>query len=355
MGGSPRRREQVRLGPVVDAIRECRRLGIETVYITGGEPLLYPGLDHVLEAAAGVEGLETVLCTNGTLLTSDHAERFRKMGIRLHISVDGPPEFHDRFRRLQGAFRFAERGVQRAVEAGISVSIVSSISRYNLDSLEFLVNWAAETGACQFFVQPLLITGRGDQIADACLSFAQMDRMILQLTDLANRPRKKRIECQVVGENTKLLREHPCRAYLCNGSGCHRGVSNEIKKLVIREDGCVLPEAPTLSKRYALGNVNEGSLSELVERYFANGYSDFQALCRRTYTEVLPNWDCIVMPWDQILAERSQGWSPGEVPSSPAHRYAHDEMAYGAWRGISPELEPAEENELCQIETGVGQ
>ncbi|MGA2216441.1 MAG: radical SAM protein [Terracidiphilus sp.] len=348
MEGSPRRTEQLPLELVLQAIEECPRLGIGTIVVTGGEPLLYRGLDQVLEAAANLPNVQTTLCTNGTLLTAGKAEQFRKLGLRINISIDGQPEFHDRFRNLPGAFRSSERGARHAVDAGIPLTIIGSISQKNLDSLDFLVHWAANVGAGEFFAQPLLNLGRGTQITDSCLSFAQLNRLILKLTDLANRPEIRNLKCQVIGAKKKFLLQHPCGAFVCNGTGCHRGVTKEIKKLVIREDGTVLPEVPTLSHRYALGNIRDGSLSELTERYFARGYDDFDRLCRAAYAEVLPQWDCIVVPWEQILSERSLTWRPEAAVALPAPQCATCEPAYGDWKG--PNSKPAGSLlNLCQI------
>jgi MoaA/NifB/PqqE/SkfB family radical SAM enzyme len=317
MEGSPRRREQLPLELVLRAIGESEQLGIGTIVVTGGEPLLYRGVERVLKAAAAVPGVQTTLCTNGTSLTSRRAAQLREWNIRVNISIDGPPGYHDRFRNLRGAFRASERGVQAAIAAGLPVTIISSISQANLDAVDFLVDWAATLGADQFLVQPLLTLGRGTELAGQCLTFAQLNRLILHLTDLANQPRNGNLRCQVIGARKKFLLAHPCGAFVCNGAGCHRGVVKEIKKLVVREDGMILPEVPTLSHRYALGNIREGSLAQLVSRYFERGYDEFDRLCRAAYAEVLPVWDCVIVPWEQILSERSRNWVPRENSAFP--------------------------------------
>ena len=61
-------------------IGECRSLGIGTLSLTGGEPLLYGGLDEVLEAAAATGSLKVTVCTNGMLISPQRAARFREMG-----------------------------------------------------------------------------------------------------------------------------------------------------------------------------------------------------------------------------------------------------------------------------------
>ena len=320
MEGSPWRREQLPVEFVLPAIAECEQLGIGTLYLTGGEPLLYRGLDDVLNAVAQAPKLQVTLCTNGTLITHRHATFFRELGLRVSISIDGDPVYHDHFRKLRGAFRSSERGLRTLVEAGVAVTIVSTLSQANIQSLPFLIEWASTSGAVRLLVQPLLKLGRGVEIADQCLDTVQMNRILLQLSDLANKYRTHGLDCKVIGASRRFLLAHPCGAYVCNGTGCHRRVAKEIKKLVVREDGTVLPEVPNLNHRFALGNIRDGSLSTLVSRYFTDGYSKFDQLCRTAYAEVLPTWELVVVPWEQIVAQRSHHWAaqPECQISSPA-------------------------------------
>src|SRR5262252_6753674 len=108
MDGSPTRREQLPLQPVLDAISECRDLGIGALYLTGGEPLMYRGLNQVLEAAAEVPGLKITVCTNGTLLKPSHCELLKGVNAQVNISIDGERYFHDHFRNQAGAFDATE-------------------------------------------------------------------------------------------------------------------------------------------------------------------------------------------------------------------------------------------------------
>ena len=314
MEGSPLRREQLPLERVLGAIEASVRMDIGALYLTGGEPLLYPGLHRALETAAEVPGLEITVCTNATLLTPRHVAALRAAGARASISVDGEPEFHDRFRNSAGAFRATESGIRLLVESGVPITIISTISRANMTSLAWLVEWARKSGASQFRLQPLLRLGRGLEIVDQCLSQVQVERLVLQLSDLANTYRASGLKCSIIGQNRPSLMKHPCGAYVCNGGGCHRRVSKEIKKLVVREDGTVLPEATNLDRSYALGDFANETLEEMAARYFENGgYARFDELCRSAYNEVLPAWKCVVVPWDQIIAERSRRALGGEA------------------------------------------
>jgi hypothetical protein len=154
-------------------------------------------------------------------------------------------------------------------------------------------------------VQPLLQLGRGSDIHDKKLSQEQMCNLFLQLSDLGHAYRSRGLAFSLAYRSKHFLLVHPCAAYVCNGTHCHRKVAKEIKKLVILEDGTVLPEIPTLNHNLALGNLREGTLSELVASYFADGYAQFDHLCRTVYDEVMPIWTSPIIPWDEIVSERS--------------------------------------------------
>lgn len=305
MEGAPERRERLPLPAVLGAIAECPQLGVGALYLTGGEPLLYKDLERVLEAAALDAGLRITVCTNGTLVKPRHARMLHAARAQANVSVDGDESFHDRFRNLPGAFRRTERGIATLAAAGVPVTIITTVSRGNLDTLPALTEWAAEQGAVQLRVQPLLKLGRGEAIMGEALDAARMDRLLLTLSDLANRYRERGLGCSLVGVTKRFLTAHPCGAYVCNGAGCHRRVQKEIKKLVVREDGRVLPEVTNLHPSFGLGHIEDGPLAALVERWFAHGHERFDRLCRRAYAEVLPRWEPAIVPWDQIVAERS--------------------------------------------------
>jgi MoaA/NifB/PqqE/SkfB family radical SAM enzyme len=309
MEASPLRTDRLPVELVTAAINAYSELGIGSVYLTGGEPLLYPDLRAVIGAAASNADLKITLCTNGVLFRSEMIAFLKSAQVEVNVSVDGEAAYHDWFRQLPGAFRLTERNVRALAEADVPVTIITTISQDNLACVPRLVAWAANAGARTFRVQPLLKLGRGLQIADKRLTDNQLNRLVMQLSDLANTYRARNLACGMIGVTRRFLLAHPCGAYVCNGLSCHRGVEKEIKKLIIREDGTVLPEITNLNHAYALGRLEDGPLSMLVDRYFnEGGYERFDRLCRSTYEEVLPSWKSVMVPWDQIVAERSHSF-----------------------------------------------
>jgi MoaA/NifB/PqqE/SkfB family radical SAM enzyme len=80
-----------------------QRAGISYVCITGGEPLLYPDLLDCLAQARAL-GLETLLVTNGVLLTPALVQKLSNVALHtLIISIDAASETaHDRHRGVPG-------------------------------------------------------------------------------------------------------------------------------------------------------------------------------------------------------------------------------------------------------------
>jgi hypothetical protein len=68
------------------------------LYLGGGEPLLRQDLPEIA-AYANRRGLTTAFTTNGTLLTQEMGRRRIEANVhRMHVSIDGPEDVHDRSR-----------------------------------------------------------------------------------------------------------------------------------------------------------------------------------------------------------------------------------------------------------------
>ncbi len=309
MDGSPRRREQLPFDWIVESLRAAPGLGIGTLFLTGGEPLLYARFREVADVAAAVPGLTTKV-------HEAEAELFARLRFDVHVSIDGMAPYHDAFRAMAGAFRRAERGVGLMVAAGVPVTIVATISADNLQQFEDIARWARDAGATRLLVQPLLDLGRGAMMQDQKLSSRQLNELILRTSDIASESQGS-MTASIIGGSKRFLLAHPCAAYVCNGGGCHRGVTAEIKKVVVREDGFILPEATNLDHQYAIGHVHDGALGPLIARYFGEGFSAFDRLCRTTYDEFVPDWPDAIVPWDQLIALRSRTALPDRTGGLP--------------------------------------
>jgi radical SAM protein with 4Fe4S-binding SPASM domain len=84
------------------------------VTFTGGEIFLKKGIEEIIKKTA--EKHRVAIATNGLLL-SKHAEMVLNAGVKaIGVSMDGPPEVHDRVRNVRNAFQQLENSLIKIVE-----------------------------------------------------------------------------------------------------------------------------------------------------------------------------------------------------------------------------------------------
>ena len=89
---------------------DIRRLHVQRVMLTGGEPLLHSNL-WALCARLRAENIAITLVTTGLLL-EQHAVPIAESIDEVVISIDGPPEVHDAIRGVKNGFHRIARGIQ---------------------------------------------------------------------------------------------------------------------------------------------------------------------------------------------------------------------------------------------------
>jgi MoaA/NifB/PqqE/SkfB family radical SAM enzyme len=87
-----------------------KRLNIKHVYIQGTEPLLYDGIDELLELTH-TAGILVTLTTNGWLLNK-HASSLVKNNVNVWVSIDGLKLTHDKIRGVDGSYDKAMAGIE---------------------------------------------------------------------------------------------------------------------------------------------------------------------------------------------------------------------------------------------------
>ena len=107
----------------------------------GGEPLMRP-ISFYQKAMAlqrkYAEGRHTDNClqTNGTLLTDEWCRFFHDNNWLIGISIDGPQEFHDEYRRTRGgkpSFHKVLRGIELLERYGVEWNVMGVVNDYNAD------------------------------------------------------------------------------------------------------------------------------------------------------------------------------------------------------------------------------
>ncbi len=103
----------------------------------GGEPLVL-GIDFYKKAVelqrkySGGKVIRNTLQTNGTLVNSEWASFFKDNGFLIGISIDGPEDIHDRYRKDKGGaatFRRVIEGINIMYRYGVEYNTMSTVNK----------------------------------------------------------------------------------------------------------------------------------------------------------------------------------------------------------------------------------
>jgi cyclic pyranopterin phosphate synthase len=132
-------------------------IGVHKVRITGGEPLLRPGLTDLIGDLSRMDGIDDIaLTTNGTRL-AERARELREAGLkRITVSVDSiDPEIFSRMSGERGSVDATLAGIEAARSAGFSAIKVNVtvLKGQNDHSVLDLVEYFRGSGVIVRFIE----------------------------------------------------------------------------------------------------------------------------------------------------------------------------------------------------------
>jgi MoaA/NifB/PqqE/SkfB family radical SAM enzyme len=136
--------EEIGLDELERHARDFEALGTRWVVFSGGEPLLHSDLFRLAERLRR-SAIRTTVCTTGLLL-GHHAAAVARLIDDVIVSLDGPPEVHDRIRRVPRAFELLRAGIERlrAERAEYPIGARCVVQRENFRHLGETVQTARE-------------------------------------------------------------------------------------------------------------------------------------------------------------------------------------------------------------------
>ena len=136
-------------------VRACLPLGLDKVRLTGGEPLLRPGLAELVSRLSDL-GVDLALTTNGSLLRR-HADALSSAGLkRVTISLDAiDEEVHQKMSDSSVTVAEILDGIDAAIEVGLSPIKVNCVIKrgVNEEQAAKLVRHFRGTGVIVRFIE----------------------------------------------------------------------------------------------------------------------------------------------------------------------------------------------------------
>ena len=149
-------------------IDEAIPMGLHSVKLTGGEPLLHPDIDRLLDIVRD-RNLKLIVETNGVLCTSNLARAIAGCkSAFVSVSLDGiKAETHEWVRGVTGCFQAALTGIRNLVGEGLTPQIIMSLMRRNKAQMRDMVRLAETLGAGSVRFNLVQPTERGRKLHDS--------------------------------------------------------------------------------------------------------------------------------------------------------------------------------------------
>jgi SynChlorMet cassette radical SAM/SPASM protein ScmF len=143
-------------------------LGLQSVKLTGGEPLMHPRIGEILEILRE-ERIRFGVETNGVLCSPALARELVRGNLSfLSVSLDGADAgTHEWVRGVEGCFEAALQGIRNLVEAGIRPQVIMTLMRRNVGQMEAVVRLAESLGAGSVKFNIVQPTARGVKMHQA--------------------------------------------------------------------------------------------------------------------------------------------------------------------------------------------
>jgi len=206
----------------IEVVRQLAKVGFEKITFAGGEPTLCPWLSDLIEVAK-LEGMTTMIVTNGTRLTDDFLHKNCHHLDWIAISIDSLNAATNLAtgRAIVGKKVLDESDYQRLIEKahhydfGLKINTVITRLNYQEDMTDFILS----SGAKRWKVlQVLPISGQND----ACIQDFQIT--CEQFNSFINR--HKTVDFIVPESNTAMKGSYvmvdPAGRFFENSKGKHR-------------------------------------------------------------------------------------------------------------------------------------
>jgi uncharacterized protein len=234
----------------------------------GGEPVL-AGLDFYRKAIAFqkkhnrekkriINGIQT----NGTLLDDELCRFMRDEKFIAGISLDGPQEYHDRYRtdsRGKGTFKKAMRGYELLRKYGVTTEILCVVNSFNVRHPLALYEFFRGTDARYITFLPLVerdVHSENEVTADT-VPAEQFGIFLSEIFDRWSADDIGRIEIQIFEEATRRAfgREHSLCIFRVDCGGVP----------VVEHNGDFYSCDHYVDREHFLGNIAEGTLAGFLD------------------------------------------------------------------------------------------
>jgi len=122
----------------IELLQEAKKLGIQSLRLTGGEPLLRKDLFEILGSLQQGDFKRIILATNGLLITKYHNQINSSVISEVTVSLDGIGKNYDEIRGVKGGYNKITRALPLLKKR---ISIMSTFTNKLVTDLEQMISF----------------------------------------------------------------------------------------------------------------------------------------------------------------------------------------------------------------------
>lgn len=248
---------------VLEVLREIKKKHNShtiTVALSGGEPLVYPG---IFELGKNIQALEFPwgMVTNGFAWDKAKLKQAEESGmLSVSVSLDGLQEDHDWLRGRKGSFKKATTAIRLLSNARFlqAMDVITCANQRNLDTLNDIADLLVGLGVTAWRIFTISPIGRAKEHEELFLSAEQYRQLLGKIREL-----RKRTDIRVtLSESGYLGSQHELKVrnqyFFCSAGISTAGV-------MINGD---MLACPNIDRRFAQGNVFSDSFLDVWENKY---------------------------------------------------------------------------------------
>jgi uncharacterized protein len=232
----------------------------------GGEPTLcgLPFFKKVVEFQQqyGISGqvIGNAFQTNGILINDEWANFFNDYSFLIGLSLDGPKQIHDRYRKSIGGKSVWEK-VMKAAEIfkrnNVEFNILCVISKANVNRVEEIYNFFVDNDLIYLQFIPALEADETGKKSSFCINSSQYGKFLCELYDVwikSNQQASIRFFDGILAHHLGFPKGYCILEELC------------ANYLVVEWNGDIYPCDFFVYDKYKLGNLQKDNFSKLIEK-----------------------------------------------------------------------------------------
>lgn len=180
------RKGELSINQIIKFAYKLSKHGADSFYITGGEPMLYPKIDLLIDTLSKI-GYSISVISNGYNLTPKIIEVLKATNTKVNVSLDGATKETNDFVRGDGSYDQAIKSIKLLATNNIPVVLCCTVTNLNFNELHAIGQIGLENNCYKVLYSEVVNGGRAKKNWDFLnLQEEQKSELPLLIEAIAN-------------------------------------------------------------------------------------------------------------------------------------------------------------------------